>query len=344
MVTRLIQTSLLACACTLTVDGLAQVQTAAVPESTATAAQEGALLGQAKKLRTEGLAHYAAGDVDAAYAAFIAAWRIKRHYRVAGPLGAVELELKRYRDAAEHLQYYLTHAPPKEERAETNKAKALLAQARTHTVELTVSVKPTKAVVKINGEVVNARHAAFYEPGTFAIEASCDGYLDNVQQRSFDAGSSQHLTITLVTAPKPALTSQADGPDGRLVAGIAVGIGAVIGLGVGVGESVAAAGYASDVKRLDVGNDGACFNAGLPGCDNLRGAATSHDSAVDIATGGYIVGGVLAGVSVGLLAWWATAPDDGDVKESNQSAVGMNIFLAPSIGPCSAGLNVEGIW
>jgi len=66
----------------------------------------------------EAAAHYYEMGLDAAKRheweksrlAFLSAWGLARHYRLAIGLGQTEFKTKRYRDAAEHLAYYLREA------------------------------------------------------------------------------------------------------------------------------------------------------------------------------------------------------------------------------------------
>src|SRR5262249_22124873 len=45
-----------------------------------------------------------------AYDSFLAAWKLKQHFQIAVNLGHAELKLGKYRDAAEHLTYFLQEA------------------------------------------------------------------------------------------------------------------------------------------------------------------------------------------------------------------------------------------
>src|SRR5262245_39603845 len=45
-----------------------------------------------------------------AYQSFLAAWKLKQHYQIAANLGRAELMLKKYRDAAEHMAFFLREA------------------------------------------------------------------------------------------------------------------------------------------------------------------------------------------------------------------------------------------
>lgn len=315
------------------------------PAVDAAGKKEGALLGQAKALHAEGVAHLQANELKQAQAAFAAAWGIEKHYRVAGPLGSVELALKKYRDAAEHLHFFMENFPKTGDAQDRTDTQKQLETAAAHVVRLTVSVEPADAVITANGVAIKTGEVVFYEPGELTLHASRHGYLSVLETETYGAGTTEEVTLrlTAIDGTKP-VEPPSDGPDGRLVAGIAIGAGAIVALGVGIGGSVAASGYASDVERLDVGLDVDCFSSTSAECAELMDAAASHDHANDVAVGGYVVGGVLVGVSVGLLAWWATADKEGAVDDAPATEPKDRFLLVPSLSPYGAGLTFGGTW
>src|SRR5262245_26678931 len=97
---------------------------------------------RARELFLEGTKLFAAPQWPRAHDAFATAWALKRQYQIAANLGACEVLLGRYRDAAEHLSFYMREAnrapdvPDEERRA----AAANLEQALAHVATLEVQV------------------------------------------------------------------------------------------------------------------------------------------------------------------------------------------------------------
>src|SRR4029078_1788111 len=68
----------------------------------------------ARELLQQGIAAIESGSFESARQTLLEAWKLQRSYDVAGALGQAELELKRNRDAAEHLDYSIRDFPPSE--------------------------------------------------------------------------------------------------------------------------------------------------------------------------------------------------------------------------------------
>src|SRR5262245_21625199 len=94
-----------------------------------------ALTKKAAALYDEGVAAYRKSKWAAARASFLASWALKKHWQIAGNLGDCELKLGLYRDAAEHLSFFLRTMPQPTEEAEK-----LLQQAREKTSRLAIRV------------------------------------------------------------------------------------------------------------------------------------------------------------------------------------------------------------
>ena len=86
---------------------------------------------QVRNLVNEGAAASAKNDWEGARAALLKAWEIRPLATIAANLGYVELKLGKYREAAEHLQFFLDKAPT--DRPERrNDAEQELAECRKH--------------------------------------------------------------------------------------------------------------------------------------------------------------------------------------------------------------------
>lgn len=65
---------------------------------------------EARRRYQEGNAAMKLHQWQRAYEAYLAAWRQRPHWQIAGSLGEVELELGKYRDSADHLALFLREA------------------------------------------------------------------------------------------------------------------------------------------------------------------------------------------------------------------------------------------
>src|ERR1700742_4017684 len=93
-----------------------------------------------KELMRTGIGEYRKNHLEAARTAFASAWELRHHTAIAASLADVEMKLGRFRDAAEHWQYYLASSPP--DRAE---AEAQLAECSKHVGRIDVTVEPAAA-------------------------------------------------------------------------------------------------------------------------------------------------------------------------------------------------------
>jgi hypothetical protein len=164
---------------------------------------------KARALFVEGGKSAAKGRWGEAHAAWLAAWSLKRHYQIAGNLGAAEVHLGRYREAAEHLSFYMREAPAAKVK-ERQKAQELLVEARKHVGALMLKVEPAGADVLVDGVSVGKTPLAeevFVNPGARVIEARFDGY--EVARVKVDAAAGAAREVPLKLAKSGAGTGAA---------------------------------------------------------------------------------------------------------------------------------------
>src|SRR5262245_9046475 len=77
---------------------------------------------KSRELFRKAMKEYEQGKTREAYEDYRAAWEAQKSYDIAGNLANVEVELARYRDAAEHATYALANFPP----VGTEKARQIL--------------------------------------------------------------------------------------------------------------------------------------------------------------------------------------------------------------------------
>ncbi|WP_437502299.1 hypothetical protein [Sorangium sp. So ce1099] len=121
----------------------------------------------------------------------------KKRAQIAGELGLCELELRKYRDAAEHLALSLEqrNALPLEtqKRFEAGQGKAA-----PHVATLYLSIDPPDAEVLIDGKLIGTparTYRLFLEPGQHMVRARAPGREEAFA--SFDAQSGKPTTISL---------------------------------------------------------------------------------------------------------------------------------------------------
>lgn len=166
--------------------------------------RDGGLTPRALAPYRQGLAALQASRWSAARAWLARAWGVHHHEDVAPYLGFSELKLRRYSDAAEHLSWYLRHAPAC--RAEGRQwARSALAIALANTATLTVRVLPAGAEVAVDGAVLGASPLSapvFLAPGAHSVTARKDGYRRQRVAVQAEEGRSETLTIRLVAVTR----------------------------------------------------------------------------------------------------------------------------------------------
>ncbi|WP_438011910.1 PEGA domain-containing protein [Sorangium sp. So ce321] len=130
---------------------------------------------------------------------------------IAGELGLCELELRKYRDAAEHLTWSLERdwALPSQlqERFLIGQRKAAF-----YVVELVLSVDPPDAEVLIDGQKIGrtARtYKLFLEPGRHMVRARAPGREDGFHAFNGEPGDKQEISMKL---PGPPVSSAKEAP------------------------------------------------------------------------------------------------------------------------------------
>lgn len=205
---------------------------------------------EARRRYQEGNAAMKLHQWQKAYDAYLAAWRQRPHWQVAGSLGQVELKLAKNRDAAGHLALFLRDAKdvPREE---MKHVREWLEQARAKVSVVTIGGVPAGADIFIDGlEVGKAPlHEELYvEPGkhfvegrlgqcaaTSEVELVAGGSKDVVLRCALPEGArTRDMTTAKAATPanEPLAPKQASSKStALLIAGSSVTV-AALGLGV----------------------------------------------------------------------------------------------------------------
>ncbi|WP_437949287.1 PEGA domain-containing protein [Sorangium sp. So ce296] len=318
-----------------------------------------AFADKAADLFTEGSKAAEERDWDACRAKLIEAWGIRQHWRIAANLGACELNLGMYRDAAEHLSSGLRVLPADvgaDTRAELT---ALLDEASTKLVTLTFRTDPSDAEVLLDGKSLGRgpfERSIFLDARTYAIEIRAEGrkpFKGTIEGRAGQreavdrrlepveaappepaAPPRPSRRATPRTAPIPRVGPGAQGPS--IVPLVVVGAAAAVALGVSVGLSVAADGKADEAQEAakDL-NPSACDDPrrSTAACKALEGALSASDALSSGAVASFAVGGALMLGTIGLAAW-----------NLSHARRGPAVRAAPAIGMSLGGVTVAGSW
>lgn len=268
---------------------------------------------------------YKKGDYETALKGFQAVWAVEKRAKVAGNLGRTELKLKRYRDAAEHLELFMRieEGMKPEERASVF---AELNEAKSHVATLRVVVVPDASEVLIDGVSVGTSpidHDVFVEAGHHKIEARSKGMTDT---KEIDTKEGSEWPVKLEVPEKKADTVDKKPPPSpfpmRIVilsagAGVAV-IGGIL-MGVAAGQKSSALDQVpTDGNGTPLCSKTAGQDHGSPEkCAQIRGMAGTADTTWGVGMGFLIVGGVAA---AGAAVSWLI-PDSGKAPKKATSRV-----------------------
>lgn len=251
---------------------------------------------------------YAAGKVDEARQLLLEAWNIRQTYDVAAALGQAELELKQYRDAAEHLDFAVRNFAPLESQAALDGIKSDLRSAKSQVAEVRVVVSEPGATVSVNGSAVGRAPLAasiFLEPGTHAFGAKLapDRSLD--RRMALARGGTYDLELVL---PPGNARAQDSAPSSTSIEYTAPIVTSVVGgLALGAGVALLVIASSKDQEREDLLADlpgsnpcGAGSSASSP-CEEVSDLASS---AAHLRTGAIVSFGAALGAGVATYLLW----------------------------------------
>jgi putative intracellular protease/amidase len=288
---------------------------------------------QIRSLVNESAAASAKKNWEDAHSALLKAWDIKPLPMIAANLGYVEIKLGQYREAAEHLQFFLEKAPADhpERRAD---AEQQLAECRSHIAVVNVSTDVVGARVALNSLVIGLtplRRPIFLDPGTHTIEVAHSGYQSDQRITTVQAGSDLDLEFKLVaepvvaSQPTPAVqtipiaaypvSAKHPGIQPRTWFLIGGSVVTAIGLGVGIGYRIRANSLGGEVSSTDAQLDSVTATTSGQKCVSPTGDAQSlcsqlkstlrqQDTAVNVATGSFVAAGVLGVATAATYLLW----------------------------------------
>jgi tetratricopeptide (TPR) repeat protein len=289
---------------------------------------------EVRDLMQKGIAEYQRQNLEAARQAFMSAWYIRRYRDLAGTLAEIEMKLGRYREAAEHLQYYLDQGPP-----DPDDAAAKLEECRRKLGRIRVTVDTPKAWVWVDQRIVGPAPIGdlWLEPGRHWFYARLDGRQSAEEAITVVAGETHDLRLSLpraeppaqpatpaptaaapARAPAPEPTSDDGGMRLRTVAliGGAVVSATAAGIAVGFALKGAAADDEADKLREQTQREGdqalvavnrQCSPSAMPrpaSCDELGAKLDERVSANKTANAALWVAGISGVVTIATFFLW----------------------------------------
>lgn len=347
--------------------GEAQAQRSAPPRGAAQPRAQGqprlqrapgeAMSDKARKLYLEGVAAAEKERWADAYASFVAAWALQKHYTIAGGMGTCELMLHRYRDAAEHLAIYVREIQKDATATAEERAAAMetYAQARAKVGTVIVSANVPGADVLVGGARVGTTplvDPVFLEPGAHTITVQLAGYVPLEKRVEVAAGSEERSAFELARPPASAPLGPVAGPPQGDVAGpdmrvlVAGGSVAAAGVIAGVVFTLAANGKANDAKQqwyvVDRINNGR-VSCALPTagdartqCEKLISLVEGKDTFSDLAMWSFVGGGVAALGTLGYY-WYTTSSNTPEYQKGHMR-------ISPLVTPSGGGIFAGGVF
>lgn len=316
-------------------------ETSAAPNATAT--DDNARL---QALFRKGVKAFDAGKNEEAVQILSEAWAIRQTYDVGAMLAQGEIRLKRYRDAAEHLEFALSHFAPVESEQTLEQMRTAFAEVKAHVAILKISVNRPGSEIQVDGRVLGVAPLTvpqFVDPGVHTIQAQSNGESASAVA-NVDAGNEYPVELRFAAAsapvPAPAVVSThtasgaADIAHQRsLVPVIIAGTVAAVGTAGLIGFSLAASSDAETLAQLKDknGTTGCTDGTAAPAdCSAQLDAAHRHDKHQNLAVASAIIGAVGV-VAIPIYWFW---PRSEHATEATRSS-GFRVRGAVGIGNIS---------
>lgn len=246
-------------------------------------------------------------------------WNERHTYDVALQLGLTEFNLKRLRDAAEHLAYGLMLLPPREKAETAERAEQILGLCKLEVGTVDLRVKNKGADVFVDGAFVTSAPLVteiFVEPGEHAFEVRLEGHAPEAFTLMLDAGQAtarvvelkplvaQNAAAPATPTPTRSVASPTKLPTSAPVATshaswtpiLASGLLTIVGVSAGVGFQLVRNAREDESERIRADlsrNQCAGSSPGLPdGCDRLKELAADFDRYGRFELASFIVGGL----------------------------------------------------
>jgi tetratricopeptide (TPR) repeat protein len=272
---------------------------------------------KAADLRRQASALARKGDLDGALAAYKRALALDTiACGTSANLGALELQMGKHRDAAEHLSLAIKFCDGGVKNTLTEK----LAQAKTHVGTLKINVENGQVIVKLDDHQVDwfDFDAVYVDPGVHSVAVSRQTLTVTVgagdQVEVHFPPSPPALRLPKPQAPATAYPeTQAAAPERDKSLWLLIGGAGVAstGIALGAGFTLKANGDFSQgtaARNAVVATSGpAACSAPIPqnvaACANLHGVWQDHDTSTNVAMWSFILGGAVAAGTITYAIW-----------------------------------------
>ena len=274
---------------------------------------QGTSVRQATDFFERGTALYKQAQWAEARDEFRKAWELTKTFDVAANLGDCELELKQFRDAAEHLAFAVREFPLSGKDKLRQRVEQRFAEARKEVATINLSVIPSGATGLLDGRPIDPESlnkATFVDPGIHVFEATADGFeYGSILVDGAKGGMSDVVLALRRRQPQPVVaatqSTRASGSNvalllaGETACGTALVVGAVFSA-LATGKTTDANRQASLLQATHgVNVCGGGSNAGA--CGNLHGARQDAYTFSNVA--GWAFVGASASGATTLLYW-----------------------------------------
>ncbi|MDC0680718.1 PEGA domain-containing protein [Sorangium atrum] len=307
---------------------------------------------------------------NSAEAELESAWELNPTFDVAYNLGNTKYQLKKYREAAEHLSFALRNWPLVKTVAKLKPtAEQRLAESRAQVGALRVTVSAAGAEVLVDGKAVGRAPLdgeVFVEPGEHRVEARLEGYAPLSHTVKSAKGETAEVGLALVPVKSEARAAGVKTEGGMGAAGvgagapvmgqppagpvepppkknwvpvIALGAASAVGLGVGIGMTVARNSAHDDARSkgeviLRAGGECATPSATfVKPCQELQSIGSRGATLGDAARVAYIASGALAIAAVTYVLW-----------SRPKATTTERVRALPRVQTGSVGIDVLGAW
>ena len=337
---------------TLTVAGSSVAQAAppppkAPPAESAPMTTTAAATERAKKLQLEGARLFDEGKFPQAYVAFLAAWGVSKLPSIAANLADCEMNLGKFREAADHFRYVAKDTSTDSKPEERKRAQAKLDDVLKRLGAITVIVPVDDADVTLDGAPLgkSPMHETVYvDPGSHTLDATHEGYEPAHVAFEAAAGSTPIVRLPFQPARRPEDEPTAFDKIRPWVLRGGAGVG-LAGIIVGAATAAAANGKAASAlaQRTKLGGTGVCADPAtttlVTDCKALKDTGTKQSALANASMGTFITGGVFLLATGGLYAWTV-------LSHKNDSLLKpfTGLRIAPVVGVGEGGVVAVGRW
>jgi len=312
------------------------------PMSTTAAVNE-----RARKLQLEGAKLFDEGKFPQAYVAFLAAWGVSKLPGIAANMADCEMNLGKFRDAAEHFRYVVKDTSADTKPEDRKRAQTKLDDVLKRVAAVTVIVPLDDAVVLLDGAPLGKspfKESVYVDPGAHTLDATHEGY--EPARIAFEAAAGSTPIVRLPF--KPARRAEDEPNAFDKVRPWVIRGGAGVGLvGIITGAATAAAANAkarsATAQRATLGAPGVCADPATTTlaaqCGTLKNTGQTQSTLANASVGTFITGSFFLLATGGLYAWTVLGhKNDGLLKPLT------GLRVAPVVGAGEGGVMVVGRW